>query len=1254
MSKIANRRKYAKGSGGWLSCIIGILMTGCFSWITCAANFTTAQWCAVEIPLTSSVSYADPFNDVDVNATFTGPGGQVIVRPAFWDGTNTWRVRFAPTATGQWTMVTSCTDPSNTGLQGVTSIIQCNPYTGPYAIYQHGFLKVSPNGRYFVYADGTPFFYLGDTHWLYIHERFETSNVPNVASEFQYTVNKRVAQGFTVYQSEAIQIPQGGIQTNANEEPFAALTNGFTAAVLPGFRNIDQKFAYIASNGLVHANGIITWALEPLQYPVYTPAYMAKLGRYWDARYGAYPVLWTVAQEIDPNMYNAYNRNTIGLWYAAAQAVVTNDAYAQPLGPHMQSNGNGINSPADSWWASKSYDKWWAMQLQGEIDGTILPYVESFWTNVPAKPIVLYETPYEDFWTDTDGVRSDAYKGFQWGMCGFGYGANGIWNDLYDYATSDWGTAYYMPGSYLKWFDGANLPGATQLTYLKNFYTSLDWWNLTPRFNDPAWGGFADPINTFLSSESNLTYVVYFDGAGSSTGTLLGMAPGIAYDASWFNPRTGVYTDLGGIMPSAGQWTIPPLPGPKDWVFLAKQNPSAIFPSPANGTTVSLPLSQVSWTGSGLPANLSYAVYFGSAADYNPNLPYDSLACLTPAGGVTSQSATLPGPLQPGTTYDWLLAVTNPATGATNLYSWSFTIAGTAAGAIPVNDPSFETPGASSSTGWADISSVWDPAGESQYQQNELGSPGAHFTQACPGGGVWYALLNANTVSINQDLQTTASAGDTISMTCYGGRGSAGSSTADGGIFTAAFLVGSTPYSTQVNTTLLPNDSWQSYTLTRTITNSGDLSLEFSAVSGDPWLDNISVSNVTLTSIAALSITVTSPADHQEFLAGSSISASATIVNGDGPYTVTYYTNAVGGTPAVAGTATSAPYTLGLGALAPGTYQIRATVTDSASPAATSTSMTQTFTVASAITIPVNNGSFEMPGASSSAPGWANLGAGWNPANNNNDFQENDLTNFPGEHLTTISPCGGVWYALMNGNIGSISQDLLTNVNAGDTLSMNFYGGRGRDGSSTVDGGIFTAAFMVGSTAYSMPVDTTVLPENSWQSFTLSRVITNSGDLSLQFNAVSGDPWLDNVSVALTPASPYSIWIAGIPGVPSGQTAFSATLNPQGAANGLVWLLGGKSPLLDTSSLMPVSTVSAGTLTLTFNCLNPSDWGTAALEVEYSNDLSTWVSATVPASNGTVNGVTFTLTGTDPLHVTAAIPNSTGNKLFARLRAVMP
>ncbi|MEO6454950.1 MAG: DUF5060 domain-containing protein [Ginsengibacter sp.] len=58
------------------------------------------QWKVHEVNLISEKEYADPFNEVSVDAIFSGPGGETIKRPAFWDGGKTWKIRFAPTKKG--------------------------------------------------------------------------------------------------------------------------------------------------------------------------------------------------------------------------------------------------------------------------------------------------------------------------------------------------------------------------------------------------------------------------------------------------------------------------------------------------------------------------------------------------------------------------------------------------------------------------------------------------------------------------------------------------------------------------------------------------------------------------------------------------------------------------------------------------------------------------------------------------------------------------------------------------------------------------------------------------------------------------------------------------------------------------------------------------------------------------------------------------------------------------------------------------
>lgn len=576
--RFAERYSPAEKIGRWLrhrlAMSYGIALLILCAPAAFAASYTVQQWQAVEIVLTSSVSYADPFQDVDVTATFAARGSKTIIRPAFWDGGRTWKIRFAPPRTGVWTMTTSATDTGNGGLHHVTRTVRCNPYSGKLEIYKHGFLKVSSNGRYLTYADGTPFFYLGDTHWILSHERFSTSNAPGVASQFKYTVDKRVRQGFTVFQSEAgwqarsaqIRIDEEGI---ADEEADADFKQGFTNADLAGFANLDRKFEYIADQGIVHANAEICWAGDPAVFPIFTEDFMARLGRYWVARYGAYPVIWTVAQEIDKNFYKKYDATTIGKWFAAAQSIAQNDAYHQPVMPHMENTDQTTTS--NSWWSSKPFHSGWAVQWQGELNDAGV--AKKFWNASPNKPSVLYESAYDHFWTDSRGALGAAYKAFQYGMYGYGYGANGIWNDIYSRPgeRADFGTAYEMPAHYMWWRDGADLRTGDQLTYFKQFYTGLEWWKLIPRFDDTAWGSFVDPSRSLLSSDAHDTYVVFFFGSGTTTGTLNQMDNRSKYQAQWFNPRDGQYRHIGAFTPHNGQYLIPDRPTAEDWVLLVKK-----------------------------------------------------------------------------------------------------------------------------------------------------------------------------------------------------------------------------------------------------------------------------------------------------------------------------------------------------------------------------------------------------------------------------------------------------------------------------------------------------------------------------------------------------------------------------------------------------------------------------------------------------------------------------------------------------------
>jgi hypothetical protein len=157
---------------------------------------------------------------------------------------------------------------------------------------------------------------------------------------------------------------------------------------------------------------------------------------------------------------------------------------------------------------------------------------------------------------------------------------------------------------------------------------------------------------------------------------------------------------------------------------------------------------------------------------------------------------------------------------------------------ITVQDPSFETPVGQNGV-WAQIASVWN-SNIGSYAQTNDNTRFATRTDA----GTWYAnLTDPGDYRITQNFSTTVTSGDTLAVTFYVGRelGQVG------GIMAATFLVDGTPYTQNFDATGLPAGTWQSYTLTKTIgnTGTGNLSLKFNRVSGRPWLDNISDVTVT-------------------------------------------------------------------------------------------------------------------------------------------------------------------------------------------------------------------------------------------------------------------------------------------------------------------------------------------------------------------------------------------------------------------------
>jgi hypothetical protein len=272
--------------------------------VTAALAFTTvggasAQmhhvWEKVEITLFTSKSYENPYTDVDVWADLKGPGFNKRCY-GFWDGDHTYRIRVLATAPGTWSWRTG-SNQQDAGLNGKTGmfrVIAWDEAEKKENPCRRGMIQASPNGHAFEYADGTPFFLLGDTWWATPTFRYRWYNDNKKrpigpGAGFKDYVRFRRGQGFNCIAMIAafpnwandgkpnrLKAADGTILRAAWQQPGTKSAkdmhdeNGNRAFFFPGkvpgyentvpdlerinptyFQNLDEKIDYLNANGIV-------------------------------------------------------------------------------------------------------------------------------------------------------------------------------------------------------------------------------------------------------------------------------------------------------------------------------------------------------------------------------------------------------------------------------------------------------------------------------------------------------------------------------------------------------------------------------------------------------------------------------------------------------------------------------------------------------------------------------------------------------------------------------------------------------------------------------------------------------------------------------------------------------------------------------------------------------------------------------------------------------------------------------------------
>jgi pectate lyase len=285
---------------------------------------------------TQQRTYANPYTAVTADATFVQADGKERSIPLFWGGGNTWRVRFSPDTTGEWSWSIHSNDR---GLDGQRGKFTCTTST------RHGGITAMKDYPYhFQHQDGTPWWMFGDTQW----EAFADDPAQNLtAKSMREYFTLRAAQGFNYVHAEIIGLVRAS-NLDASGREQVAFHDYRAESINPAyFDNVDARLAQ--ANALGITVGMI------LMEPYFTPAssidpkyrydnrcWMSfgddaarlRYARYCVARYSAYNVLFLLTLEWGPAAKPLGREQCVAMFNRIGAEIQKHDPHQRLRGIH--------------------------------------------------------------------------------------------------------------------------------------------------------------------------------------------------------------------------------------------------------------------------------------------------------------------------------------------------------------------------------------------------------------------------------------------------------------------------------------------------------------------------------------------------------------------------------------------------------------------------------------------------------------------------------------------------------------------------------------------------------------------------------------------------------------------------------------------------------------------------------------------------------------------------------------------------------
>ncbi len=442
----------------------------------------------------------------------------------------------------------------------------------PQAIAQPAMpLRVSPDDRYLVDADGKPFFYLGDTAWELFH-RLDRE-------EAELYLTDRAAKGFTVIQAVAL-AEEDGLGTPNSYGHLPLVDEDPTRPdVRPGPENdywdhVDFIVNRAEELGLVIGllptwgdKWNLRWGVGP---EIFDEENAEIYGEWLGRRYADKPVIWILGGDrpIDKDCHRR-------IIEAMVAGIETGDGGRNLMTFHPSGGRNSAQVFHQADWLDFN-------MIQSGHARPAKPnyrYMSENLARDPLKPTMDGEPCYEDHpikgdtwnrrdqpgvlldWYDEWDVRVAAYQSMLAGACGHTYGDHNIWQ-------------MWLPDrppqsvARTRWTDALHHPGAMQMKYFRDLFEARPFWMLRSD-QDLVIGENPEGVDHVRAAlASDRSYAVLYLPTGNVVRVDLERLSGNRVRAWWVNPRQYSSQLIGRFVDEATVFTPPTSGRNNDWVLV--------------------------------------------------------------------------------------------------------------------------------------------------------------------------------------------------------------------------------------------------------------------------------------------------------------------------------------------------------------------------------------------------------------------------------------------------------------------------------------------------------------------------------------------------------------------------------------------------------------------------------------------------------------------------------------------------------------